>query len=142
MTSHGLLTHHGLLAQQPCGQWIVIAFLVVLLLTRLAFVMSIGRLVGPWLQSRFAGAPVPLAELLAMRLRNVPSQDVVRLRIMAVHAGVPLTAAQLESAWLQGANVERAVLAMIRAHETGQKVTWDDLLSTDAALRVVENANH
>jgi uncharacterized protein YqfA (UPF0365 family) len=76
-----------------------------------------------------------------MRLRNVPLQEVVRLRIMAVQAGVPLTAAQLESAWLQGANVERAVLAMIRANETGQRVTWEDLLNTDAALRVEENAD-
>lgn len=133
------MTNHGaLLAQQPGGQWFLIAVVVVLALTRLGIVISLGRLVRPWLQSLFAGAPVSLRDLLSMRLRKIPPQEVVRQRIMAVQAGVPLTTAQLESAWLRGANVDRAVLAMIRANETGQEITWEELLTADSSQRLDE----
>ena len=131
--------HRAMIAQLPVGQLVFIVVAVLFVLWRLAVTVTVGRLLRLWLQSVLAGAPVSVAELLAMRLRKVPAQEIVRLRVMAVQSGVPLTTAQLETAYLRGANVERAVLALIRARETGQQVTWEELLSTDLDQRC-ENA--
>ena len=105
------------------------------MLVMLAALFAFGRLFDLWLRSFLAGAPVSVVELLAMRLRKIPPREIVRLRIMAVQSGVPLTTAQLQSAYLRGADVERSVLAFIRAKETGQQVTWEELLSTDLDRR-------
>lgn len=122
-------------AQQPIGQMLVVLAAAILGLTMLAAAVAFGSLVGPWLQSFMAGAPVSLVELVAMRLRKIPLREAVRLRIMAVQSGVPLTTGQLQTAYLRGADVERSVLALIRAKETGQHVTWDELMSCDTTLR-------
>jgi uncharacterized protein YqfA (UPF0365 family) len=132
-----MIEYDVLLAQQP-GQRLLIAVVVVLALLMLALAIAFARLMGPWVQSLLSGAPVSFVELLAMRLRKIPPREIVRLRIMAVQAGVPLTTTQLQSAYLRGADVERAVLTMIRAHETGEEVAWEDLLSADSSQRLDE----
>jgi hypothetical protein len=44
----------------------------------------------------------------------------------------------LERAYLTGADVERAVLAMVRAKETGKPVAWDDVIQADRDERLDE----
>jgi uncharacterized protein YqfA (UPF0365 family) len=130
-----LMAHRAISADMPIGQLAIVLVAVVFLLAMLAAVVAVGSLARLWLQSFMAGAPVSLVDLLAMRLRRIPPREIVRLRIMAVQSGVPITSTQLQIAYLQGVNVERSVLAMIRAKETGQQVAWEDLLNADTDRR-------
>jgi hypothetical protein len=91
----------------------------VFLLVMLVFV----RLFGPWMRAFLAGAPIPVITLLGMTFRRTPVNKIVDWKIIAAQARLPITTAQIESAYLQGADVELAVLAMNRAHETGVDLT-------------------
>ena len=53
-------------------------------------------------------------------------KELVRLKIMSVQPNLPVSMRQFEVPVMQGADVERAVLAMIRAREIGKEVTWQE----------------
>jgi uncharacterized protein YqfA (UPF0365 family) len=110
--------------------------LIMLLVFLWVFVLFL-RLFRPWVRAYLANAHVPLVELIGMVLRRTPMQEIVRLKIMAVQSGLSITTAQIESAFLQGADVERAILALIRARDTGvTDLTWENVISTDADERL------
>lgn len=122
-----------ILAQGNAVVWVVMA---VLLLAMLLFMVAFVRLFGLWVRARTSGAPVSLVELLAMKLRKTNANEIVRLKIMAVQNGIDIPTEQLERAYLAGADVERAVLAMVRANETGKAVTWEEVIQADREERL------
>ena len=63
-------------------------------------------------------------------------KELVRLKIMAVQAGLSISTHKMEGALLQGADVERAVLVMIRAQKIGKEVTWQEVIAEDANERL------
>lgn len=115
--------------------WIIVG---IMLLVMVSFAAVFVRFFGLWIQAFLARANIPFPQLIMMRLRKSPVADIVRLRIMAVQSGIDIPTHEIERAYLQGADVERAVRAMIRARETGQEITWQDLLSTDHELWLAE----
>ena len=61
----------------------------------------------------------------------------MRLKVMAVQSGIDIPTHELERASLRGADVERAVLAMIRAKEIGgEEVAWEQVMSADVLERL------
>ncbi len=120
----------------PLVMWVIVG---VMLLVMLAFAAVFARFFRLWLQAFMARAPIPFAQLIAMKLRKSPVDDIVRLKIMSVQSGVDIPTHEIERAYLQGADAERAVRAMIRAKETGQEVTWQELISTDHELWLGES---
>lgn len=129
----------ALLAQNPgAGQWIILAVVGLVLLFLLLFCLVFARYFNWWVRAFLAGANIPFPMLVMMSLRKSPVADIVRLRIMAVQSGVDIPTHEIERAYLQGADAERAVRAMIRAKELGQDVTWQELLSTDLEMWLAE----
>ena len=108
-------------------------FLTVILVS-VAFV----RLFNLWLRAFLARANISLLSLISMKLRHSPIKAIVRWKIMAAQAGVTISTQQLESAALQGVDVERAVLVMIRARQTGQEIEWSDVIARDTDERLNE----
>jgi uncharacterized protein YqfA (UPF0365 family) len=117
-------------------QYIVVGILVLVALVGLVFCIVFARLFSLWLQSFLSGARISFLNLILMMLRRTPAKQVVRAKIMAVQSGLAIPTHDIESAILQGADVERAVLAMIRARDIGQEVTWKEIISLDATERL------
>ena len=109
-------------------RWIVvIGFAVVMLVVVFAY----ARLFKLWLQCTLSGAPVPLPIIVMMRMRRSDARLICEQRIKAKHAGIDVTPAQLERAYLQGADIQKLVDALIHAERTDQAVTWEQLLETE-----------
>ena len=117
-------------------QIVALAALAVVASVLLGALFVFVRLFRLWLKTILTGANIPMVALIGMMLRRTPMDDVVRWKIMAVQAGVPVTSAQIESAILQGVDTERAVLAMIRARQTGMSITWEEVIAEDADQRL------
>jgi len=113
-------------------------YLAVVVLAMLIFWLFFVRVFGLWLRAFLARAPISVPQLVGMILRKVDAKEIVRLKIMAVQSGVDIPTQELERAYLTGADVERAVLAMVRAKETGKPVTWDDVIRADRDERLDE----
>lgn len=116
-------------------QWIMVA---VVLLVFLAFLILFARYFSLWLRAFATRAGISFPELVMMSLRKTDPREIVRLKIMAVQSGVDIPTHELERAYLSGVNVERAVLTMIRARETGEHVSWEQLVSADVEERLRE----
>lgn len=112
---------------------IVGAVFLLICLLMLVFFARIFRL---WLRALLGGAPISLPNILLMRLRRAPVEEIVRLKIMAAQSGVDIPVSKIESAALQGIDIERAVLALIRAREMGMEVSWEELISQDLSERL------
>lgn len=91
-----------------------------------------------WLQALLSGVRISLIQLVVMRLRKVDARLVVRSLIMAAQAGVPISTSEMESAWLQGVDLEKITLAMIHASRENMEVTFQDLVDADQKNRLAE----
>ena len=91
-----------------------------------------------WLQAVMSGAPVTASEILGMRFRGIDARVVVRAIIMAKQAGVAVACRQMESAYLQGADLGKLTLAMIQARRQGMETTFEELVAADLEDRLAE----
>ncbi|MCA8939845.1 MAG: flotillin-like FloA family protein, partial [Planctomycetes bacterium] len=78
----------------------------------LALVFSVFSL---WFQAMVSGAKISFGDLIGMKFRKVNGSMIVRARIEAHKAGVPITSTKLESHYLAGGNVLNVVRALIMA---------------------------
>jgi len=90
---------------------------------------------GVWFRAKLAGAPVPFAKLVGMRLRRVPVGMIVDNRITSVKAGMPLESDELEAHFLSGGSVTNVVLALIAAHKAGITLNYDRACAIDLAIK-------
>jgi uncharacterized protein YqfA (UPF0365 family) len=95
---------------------------------------------GLWFQARFSGASVSIAELIGMSLRKVNARTIVVSRIMAIRAGLDLTAEELESHYLAGGRVTNVVRALIAADRANIKLTFKTATAIDLAGRDILDA--
>lgn len=86
-----------------------------------------------WLRALASGNPVPLARLVGMKLRRVPSGPIVDCHIRASQAGLEVTLDQLERHYLAGGRPERVIEAMVRLRNRDVAVPFAVLAKTDLA---------
>ena len=91
-----------------------------------------------WFQAYVAGVPLPVIEIIAMRLRGTDVKAVVKTLIMANHAGAPLSREEVEKAYAQGVDLEKIILAYVRAKKDNMDITFQDLVETDLEGRLAE----
>src|SRR5436190_6615483 len=111
----------------------------------LVFLMVFARYFGLWIQSKFTGAGISLANLVMMSFRKVNPSVIVRSKIMAVQSGLTdsnqgLTTRALEAHYLAGGNVPNVVRALIAAHRAGIDMDWQVAQAIDLAGRDVLEA--
>ena len=111
-------------------QYVLIA---VLGLFALVFLFVFARLFRVWLMGVTARADISVMHLIGMMLRRTPPERIVKLKVMVVQSSLPVSTAQIEAAYLCGADVERALLALIRARDIGKEITWEEAISQDAS---------
>ncbi|HVJ69542.1 MAG TPA: flotillin-like protein FloA [Caulifigura sp.] len=111
----------------------------------LVFLMIFAKYFGLWVQSKFTGAGISLANLVMMSFRKVNPSVIVRSKIMAVQSGLTdanqgLTTRALEAHYLAGGNVPNVVRALIAAHRAGIDMDWQVAQAIDLAGRDVLEA--
>jgi len=122
--------------------WLAASFVA---LFGLVFLMVFARYFGLWVQSKFTGAGISLANLVMMSFRKVNPSVIVRSKIMAVQSGLTdsnegLTTRALEAHYLAGGNVPNVVRALVAAHRAGIDMDWQVAQAIDLAGRDVLEA--
>jgi uncharacterized protein YqfA (UPF0365 family) len=94
-----------------------------------------------WFRAYFSGVKVKLIkDLLGMRLRKVPPQNIIQSKITATKAGVEVDTGKLEAHYLAGGNVQKVVNALISADRANIPLTFERATAIDLAGRDVLEA--
>jgi len=109
---------------------VAVSFLVTLAVFRWVF--------SPWMRAYLSGTPVPVFDILGMRLRRTDVHAVLKALILARQAGVTLSCRQVERACLQGLDLEKLTLAFIHAKKESMEVTFEDLVQSDLENRLAD----
>lgn len=125
-------------AAQTVPMVITLTMVAVFLLVNVAILVVFLRTFKPWLRSYMSGTPITVFDILGMRFRRTDVNAVLRALIMARQAGVAVSCRQMESAYLQGVDLEKLTLAMIRAKKQGKDVTFEELVTADLEDRLAE----
>ncbi|MFT5524949.1 MAG: hypothetical protein ACI9G1_003052 [Pirellulaceae bacterium] len=121
----------------------IVAFIVVVGLAMLAFLMNYAKL---YLQCRMSGVSVGMADLVGMTFRKVPPHVIVRAMIMAKEAGLmdgavgdlDITSNSLEAHHLAGGHVYQVIRALVAANKAKTiKLTFREATAIDLAGRDV-----
>lgn len=122
----------------PPEQIVMIVFLVIVLITGLIILLLFASLFRLWLQATMCGAKVSILNLIGMKLRRSDCKHVVNMICMAKQCGLNIRNDYIESAIIQGADVETAILTLQKAKERGIDLSWEDAISEDTRRRIVE----
>lgn len=116
------------------GLWVIAGLLIFMTFMILA---NFGVL---WIQAASSGAKVTMFSLIGMWFRKVNPTVVVNSRIMAVKAGLKLSAEVLEAHYLARGNVPNVVRALIAASRANIPLTFQKAAAIDLAGRDVLDA--
>lgn len=96
---------------------------------------------GLWITAVSSGVRVRIfGDLVGMRFRKVPPDVIVRSKITAQKAGIPVELPRLEAHYLAGGNVVKVVNALISAHKANIDLDFDRAAAIDLAGRDVLEA--
>ncbi|MBN1164451.1 MAG: flotillin-like protein FloA [Candidatus Krumholzibacteriota bacterium] len=97
--------------------------------------------IGLWVTAYFSGVRVRIfRDLIGMRLRKVPPQRIIRPKIAATKAGIPMDIDKMEAHFLAGGNVQNVVNALISADKANINLTFERATAIDLAGRDVLEA--
>ncbi|MBL1211885.1 MAG: flotillin-like protein FloA [Ignavibacteriae bacterium] len=119
------------------GLAIVIIIAVIFLLILFTYFIPVGLFITAY----FSGVKVKIfKDLVGMRLRKVPPNIIVRSKITATKAGIPMEIPLLEAHYLAGGNVIKVVNALISASKANLDLSFDKATAIDLAGRDVLEA--
>ncbi len=104
-------------------------------LVLLVIFLIILNFFNTWLKAFLAQAHVSFANLVAMRLRGVPTSTIVDARITASKAGLELSTDDLESHYLAEGNLLPTVRAIIAAQKANISLDWAQACAIDLATK-------
>nr|WP_319510119.1 flotillin-like FloA family protein [uncultured Draconibacterium sp.] len=101
---------------------VIVIFLIALYLIPIAL----------WFAALIAGVRISLMELLLMRLRRSPVEEIVRGLIASTKGGINVNRDELEAWALAGGNVQNVVNGMIAAKRAGYPLSFKNATKADA----------
>ena len=104
-------------------------------LVLLVIFLIILNFFNTWLKAFLAKAHVSFANLVAMRLRGVPTSLIVDSRITASKAGLDVSTDELESHYLAEGNLLPTVRAIIAAQKANISLDWAQACAIDLATK-------
>lgn len=118
-------------AQDP-PNFISTIFLVVALVMLAFFLFVLLNffflLVRPWLRAFFAATPIPMFQIVAMRMRGSPVYKILDVGIAASQAGHRIAWEDLERASIQGADLNMITDAYCILRERGEHYSIEELV--------------
>ncbi|OGU61808.1 MAG: hypothetical protein A2V66_12910, partial [Ignavibacteria bacterium RBG_13_36_8] len=119
------------------GLSLIIIIGVILFLILFTYFVPIGLFITAY----FSGVKVKIfKDLIGMRLRKVPPTVIVRSKITATKAGIPLDIGKLEAHYLAGGHVINVVNALISANKANLGLMFERAAAIDLAGRDVLEA--
>jgi len=113
----------------------VIAVIVII------FLSIIGGFLSLWFQAFVSGTPIPLFNIIGMKLRKIPAQVIVNARINLFKAGLKdVSVSDLETHYLAGGHVPNVVEALIAAEKANIPLDWRRATAIDLAGRNIKDA--
>jgi uncharacterized protein YqfA (UPF0365 family) len=112
---------------------LMMAMVVVVLVATLLVLAVMMQFFGLYARALVSGAPVPMFNLIGMRLRRVDAKAVINAWIQARRAHVPVALAELESHVLAGGDVPHVMAAVVAARERGRELEWKQAAAMDLA---------
>ena len=106
----------------------VTLFIGIPLLLCTIFYFKFGR---ELLKARASGAPVKFIELIALKLRNIPSDVIIDARIKAANNEINISIDDLATHFLSGGNVNMVVDGLITAKEKNLNLSFDQIVKLD-----------
>lgn len=110
------------------------------LLILLVVLLVLSRFLTLWINCLFTGAQINLLDLVAMKMRNVDYQMIVRQKIALVQANVKITTREMEAHYLSRGNVPKTATAVIAAHKANMDLPWRTAAAIDLAGRDILDA--
>ena len=98
---------------------------VLLAVMTIVIAVFLGPIIKLFVQASVAGAPVPFAAMLGMRLRRVNSEAVVFSHIRLAKAGIGVRVDEIETHDLGGGDVEAVTSLLLAADAIGIALPWD-----------------
>lgn len=117
--------------------YVILIPLILFLLVFFALAISVINL---WVRALFAEAPVRIRDLIGMKLRRVPPNQVVLTYISAVKAGLNISTGMLEAHYLAGGSMQNVVRAMIAADKANIDLEFQQAAAIDLAGRNIVDA--
>jgi len=119
------------------GLSIFIIFGVIIFLFLFTYYVPIGLFITAY----FSGVKVKIfRDLIGMRLRKVPPTVIIRSKITATKAGIPIELGKLEAHYLAGGNVNNVINALISANKANLDLSFERAAAIDLAGRDVLDA--
>jgi uncharacterized protein YqfA (UPF0365 family) len=119
---------------------LVIVFAVIVVFLCVFSILVFVVALGPWLQANLLGVPIPLVRILAMRLRRIDVGAILRALILTREAGIDVSSSDMEWAYLQGVDLEKAVRTMIEAAREDPEISFRDVVGGAREGRHAEDA--
>lgn len=92
----------------------------------------------PWIQAHLSGVRLMIVELIGMKLRRTDIKAVTRALIVAKQGGVTIAPAEMEKAWVQGIDLEKVTMAIVRAQKEEMDLTFQELVDAELEDRLAE----
>jgi uncharacterized protein YqfA (UPF0365 family) len=126
-------------AAQASPETLMAAILVlVVLLVNVVLLVLFAKLFSRWLRAYLSGVPVPVLDMIGMRLRKTDVTAVVEATIAAKQAGVFVPWREMERAWALGIDLEKVTLAAVQAEKQNREFTFQELVDAELAGRLSE----
>ncbi len=87
--------------------------------------------IGLWFAATISGVKLSIFELILMRIRKSPIQEIVKGLIISVKGKLNLTKDEIEAFGLAGGNIENVVNAMVVAKKAGLELSFKDATKAD-----------
>ncbi|NQT14549.1 MAG: flotillin-like FloA family protein [Planctomycetes bacterium] len=124
------------------GQQTETIVLIVVALVPLLFFLCVAvvfaSIFSVWLRALTSGVPLRILEILGMKFRKTDPRVIVRALVLATHAGVKVSPKEMESAYLQGVDLEKVTLAFVKATKEGIGTSFQELVEADLEGRLAE----
>ncbi len=116
----------------------VVIVAIVAAVAILAFVLPV---LGLWVRATFSGVKVKIwSDLVGMKLRRVPPNQVILTYISAAKAGIEIETGMLEAHYLAGGSMQNVVRAMIAADKANIELQFQKAAAIDLAGRNIVDA--
>jgi uncharacterized protein YqfA (UPF0365 family) len=92
----------------------------------------------PWMRASASGVPVSPLEICGMQFRKADPKAVIDALILARQNDVEVSAAEMESAYLHGVDLEKMTLATIEAKRRRLPVSFQELVEYELEGNLAE----
>jgi len=121
----------------PVQVLVTIVFAVALISAFVAL-WQFSKYLQLWKRARLSAVHVSLFDLIGMTLRKVEPSRVIDNLIRASQGGVTLRVRDLESAYLQGVDIDKLTTAALVAKNRGMKLSFKELVATELEGQLAE----